>query len=66
MKMHTMEERKAVAGQLAVLYCPICTRYVDGLVRQEGKRIQPVPGQRCPRCVSSLDAAAFVQLRRAA
>ncbi|MBI1788737.1 MAG: hypothetical protein HYR60_14460 [Acidobacteria bacterium] len=50
----------------AVLYCPICTRYVDGQVEQAGRKLQAAPGQKCPRCASTLDAAIVVQLRQAA
>lgn len=51
-----------------VLYCPICTRYVDGEVRKEtlSKRFIATPGQKCPRCSSPLDAATVVQIRHAA
>ncbi|MBK9168592.1 MAG: hypothetical protein IPM24_14135 [Bryobacterales bacterium] len=52
--------------QIAIVYCPICTRYVEGSVRLEGRRAKVVPGQKCPRCASSLDAAAVVQLPQAA
>ena len=50
----------------AVLYCPICTRYVDGDVRRVAKKFIATPGQKCPRCSSPLDAATVVQVRQAA
>jgi len=53
---------------VGVLYCPICTRYVDGEVTRaaNGKKMIAVAGQKCPRCSSSLDAAAVVRIPQAA
>ena len=51
---------------VGVLYCPICTRYVDGEVTRAGKKMIAVAGQKCPRCSSSLDAAAVVKIPQAA
>jgi hypothetical protein len=39
---------------------------VDGEIVQMAKKLQPVMGQKCPRCASSLDAAVVVQVRQAA
>ncbi|MGH9720992.1 MAG: hypothetical protein ACRD8O_12325 [Bryobacteraceae bacterium] len=50
----------------AVLYCPLCTRYVDGDVRTDVRKPHVAPGQKCPRCSSSLDAAIVVQFPKAA
>ena len=52
--------------QAAVLYCPICTRYVDGQIQQAARRNEALPGQKCPHCSASLDAAAVVHIRQAA
>jgi hypothetical protein len=51
---------------VGVLYCPICTRYVDGEVTRAGKKVIAVAGQKCPRCASSLDAATVVKIPQAA
>jgi uncharacterized protein (UPF0212 family) len=51
---------------MGVLYCPICTRYVDGQVIRGGKKAVVAPGQKCPRCASSLDAAMVVKFPQAA
>lgn len=51
---------------VGILYCPICTRYVDGEVMRNGKKAVVVPGQKCPRCSSSLDAATVVKYPQAA
>lgn len=65
--MMKTEAPRQPAIQTGVLYCPICTRYVDGDVRALAtKKMQVVPGQKCPRCASSLDAAIVVQVRQAA
>lgn len=61
-----MLNAKSQPAQVAVLYCPICTRYVDGRVQRAARKLEVVPGQRCPRCASSLDAAMVVQIRQAA
>lgn len=54
---------KGVAGQV---YCPICTHTVAATIDMNGKRAKVTPGQRCPRCSSSLDVAVVVQLPEAA
>jgi len=38
-------------------YCPICTHTVQTQVVQLGKRAWVRPGEKCPRCTSSLEAA---------
>lgn len=54
----------------AKVYCSLCTRTVDAQVEPEPNmvyrvaRLRPVPGQKCPRCSSSLDAAVVVDGRR--
>jgi hypothetical protein len=48
------------------VHCPICTRNVDAEVEQIGKKIRAVPGQKCPRCISTLDVAAVLQVLQAA
>ncbi|HOK46786.1 MAG TPA: hypothetical protein PLP04_18170 [Bryobacteraceae bacterium] len=42
-------------------YCPICTRTVEAQVVASGRRMVVKPGQKCPRCSSSLEAAAVVR-----
>ena len=60
MKVHV---EKGVGGQV---YCPICTHTVAASVDIIGKGARVSPGQRCPRCASSLDVAVVVQLLAAA
>jgi transposase-like protein len=54
---------KTAQGQV---HCPICTHTVPASVEYSAKRVRVVPGQKCPRCHSSLDAAAVYYLREAA
>jgi hypothetical protein len=49
-------------------HCPICTHNVpaDIELRGKGKFARVTPGQRCPRCRSSLDVAVVIQIPEAA
>jgi len=47
-------------------HCPICTHTVGAEVEQIGRKIRVAPGQKCPRCASTLDVAAVVQVLEAA
>jgi uncharacterized protein (UPF0212 family) len=42
-------------------YCPICTHTVEALVVNAGRKMVVKPGQKCPRCASSLEAASVVR-----
>lgn len=42
-------------------HCPICTRTVAAQVIQAGKLAYVKPGQKCPRCRSSLEAASVLR-----
>jgi endogenous inhibitor of DNA gyrase (YacG/DUF329 family) len=50
----------------ALVYCPICTHTVEAEAGLAGKKPLVVPGQKCPRCASALDAGLVVQFREAA
>lgn len=50
----------------ASVYCPICTHTVQATVVPFGKSARVKPGQKCPRCSSSLDAGYVLRLDRAA
>jgi hypothetical protein len=54
---------KGVNGEV---HCPICTHTVPATVNIAGKRAWVTPGQKCPRCASSLDVAVVVALPEAA
>lgn len=47
-------------------YCPICTHTVEAVVVTTAKKRIVKPGQKCPRCGSSLEAASVVQMDVAA
>lgn len=47
-------------------HCPICTHTVPADIDLRGKFARVAPGQRCPRCLSSLDVAVVVQIPEAA
>jgi len=42
-------------------YCPICTRTVETQVVRAGKSAYVKPGQKCPRCGSSLEVASVLR-----
>jgi uncharacterized protein (UPF0212 family) len=48
------------------VYCPLCTHTVQATVLHAGRSVKVTPGQKCPRCQSSLDAGYVVRLDRAA
>jgi hypothetical protein len=48
------------------VYCPICTHTVNGSVALLNKKPVVVPGQKCPRCASVLDAGIVLQILQAA
>ena len=52
-----------IKGQV---YCPICTHTVPADIDLKGRYARVAPGQRCPRCSSSLDVAVVVQIPEAA
>jgi hypothetical protein len=47
-------------------HCPICTHNVPADIDIKGKFVRVTPGQRCPRCRSSLDVAVVIQIPQAA
>ena len=48
------------------VHCPIRTRLVEAEVSLLGRGPRLAPGQKCPRCSSSLDAGVVIQLPEAA
>jgi uncharacterized radical SAM superfamily Fe-S cluster-containing enzyme len=46
--------------------CPICTHTVPAEISVKGKHVRVAPGQKCPRCGSSLDVAVVIQFPEAA
>lgn len=56
----------AVTITTGAVHCPICTHTVSAEVVHAGKRLFIRPGQKCPRCSSTLDAAYILRFDRAA
>ena len=48
------------------VHCPICTHTVEAQVVSTRRHVMVKPGQKCPRCSSTLDAAYVLRLDRAA
>jgi DNA-directed RNA polymerase subunit RPC12/RpoP len=49
-----------------LVHCLICTRNVEADVLSGGRQTRVKPGQKCPRCSSSLDAGYVMRFDRAA
>jgi hypothetical protein len=49
-----------------LVHCPLCTHTVEAMVMYASKGAKVTPGQRCPRCSSSLDAGFALRVDRAA
>lgn len=47
-------------------HCPICTHTVPADIQLKGKYPRVTPGQKCPRCQSSLDVAVVIYMPEAA
>jgi hypothetical protein len=50
----------------ASVHCPICTHTVHATVLAQARTVRVKPGQKCPRCSSSLDAGYVLRFDRAA
>jgi transposase-like protein len=48
------------------VHCPMCTHNVQATVVAHGRTQKVKPGQKCPRCASTLDAAYVLRYDRAA
>jgi predicted nucleic acid-binding Zn ribbon protein len=51
---------------LGEAHCPICTHTVPADIDLKGRVARVAPGQKCPRCASSLDVAIVIQIPEAA
>jgi hypothetical protein len=61
-----MNFRPVITVATGKIHCPSCSHAVDARVMRAAKRPWIQPGQRCPRCSSSLDAGNIVRSRMAA
>ena len=60
-------EQKARPREVrGTVYCPLCTHTVPANVLINARAAKVVPGQKCPRCQSSLDAGYVLHLSQAA
>ena len=48
------------------VYCPMCTHTVPATVLSAGRVVKVAPGQKCPRCSSTLDAGSVLHIQQAA
>lgn len=64
MAIATMEIKKS--EWKGGVYCPLCTHTVEANVTKTARGTKVVPGQRCGRCSSSLDAGYVIRVDRAA
>ncbi len=48
------------------VHCPICTHTVEADILATRRGALVKPGQRCPRCSATLDAAYVLQFQKAA
>ncbi len=61
-----VEKKQVVQEVQGEVYCPFCTRTVGATLLVAGRRAKSKPGQKCPRCSSSLDAGYAIVPNRAA
>lgn len=52
--------------QTGLVYCPICTHTVEATIVVGRKSTYVMPGQKCSRCKSSLDAGYVMRVGQAA
>lgn len=64
----TMEPKAHPASKEAkgAVHCPMCTHTVEAMIVFNPRNARVAPGQKCPRCASSLDAAYVMRVDRAA
>ena len=48
------------------VHCPMCTHTVDAQLEHHPRYSVVRPGQKCPRCAGSLDAAWIMRVPKAA
>jgi hypothetical protein len=62
----TTDQQKRTFELNGAVYCPLCTHTVEAKITYGPKAARVTPGQRCPRCSSSLDAGYVIRVNRAA
>jgi uncharacterized protein (UPF0212 family) len=61
-----MNRPAAINIETGKAHCPMCTHTVDAQLEAHPRYSVVKPGQKCPRCAGSLDAAWIVQVPKAA
>ena len=46
---------------VGLVHCPMCSHRVEAIVQTAGRSTRVKPGQRCPRCKTSIDAASVLR-----
>jgi uncharacterized protein (UPF0212 family) len=64
--MNSKPNLAAIHTQKGWVHCPICTHTVEAEIVHRGRQLFTKPGQRCPRCASTLDAACILRLDKIA
>jgi hypothetical protein len=64
--MPTAKNEKKQIQAPGSVYCPLCTHTVQATVTYGSRAPHVTPGQRCPRCSSSLDAGFVISVHQAA
>ena len=61
-----MNRPAAIVSETGSVHCPMCTHTVDAQLEQRSRYSVVRPGQKCPRCSGSLDAAWIMHVPKAA
>ena len=64
--MNSDSKLPAIRTHKGWVHCPMCTHAVEAEIVQRGRQLFTKPGQRCPRCASTLDAASILRLDKIA
>jgi hypothetical protein len=62
----TQFNKPAVREMKGSVHCPLCTHTVPATIIANSRGTRVMPGQKCPRCSSSLDAGYVLRIDRAA
>jgi len=61
-----MNRTAAIYIETGKVHCPMCTHTVDAQLEAHPRYSVVKPGQKCPRCEGSLDAAWIMHVPKAA
>jgi uncharacterized protein (UPF0212 family) len=66
MKEALMKRPAAIILETGKVHCTMCTHTVDAQLEHHPRYSMVKPGQKCPRCAASLDAAWIMRVPKAA